>query len=574
MNTRRLFTVVLLLCSSTLASAVLADESDELPPLSTQGAENLYLVGKVWGYLKYHHPAVTSGCLDWDKELLARLASLRDQETKDDLLEKLDGWVAELDNFQGDSSCTRPESEVAHSSSSVWATNPKVVGQDLSRRIQDIESALTPGVGQHYVSLRPGVGNPVFQNEHDYADVDPLDWKYRILALYRFWNIVEYWSPYRHLVDSDFDQVMRDHVLKFHAADDSEDYVLALMMLTASVQDAHTNLWSAIQDRAPTGPAIAPFYVRFAEGRPIVWKELDVAPDFTISESPGSNTLGIGDVVYSIDGKPVSELIEGWAPYYGVSNSSTLLREIGRNVLRGEEGQFDLEVDRGGRRLKVVGYRINAEHVDLSTTNSHDLAGESLQILDGSIAYVKLSTITEREITRFSEHVRGSSGLIVDLRGYPRNFAVFSIGQHLVADSTPFARFTHADLSKPGTFFWTESVAIPSKEPTYDGQVVILVDETTQSQAEYTAMAFRASPNTVVIGSQTAGADGNVSHISLPGGHRTMISGIGVYYPDKSPTQKIGIVPDIEVHPTIKGIRTGTDEVLDAAVAFIRDEDE
>ena len=82
-------------------------------------------------------------------------------------------------------------------------------------------------------------------------------------------------------------------------------------------------------------------------------------------------------------------------------------------------------------------------------------------------------------------------------------------------------------------------------------------------------MAFRASPRTVVVGSTTAGADGNVSQISLPGGLRTMISGIGVFYPDKRPTQRIGIVPDVEARPTIAGIRAGRDEVLEEGLRQI-----
>jgi C-terminal processing protease CtpA/Prc len=70
----------------------------------------------------------------------------------------------------------------------------------------------------------------------------------------------------------------------------------------------------------------------------------------------------------------------------------------------------------------------------------------------------------------------------------------------------------------------------------------------------------------VVIGSTTAGADGDVSQIPLPGGLNTMISGLGVFYPDQKPTQRIGIVPDIEVKPTIAGIRDGRDEVLEVAI--------
>jgi C-terminal processing protease CtpA/Prc len=48
-----------------------------------------------------------------------------------------------------------------------------------------------------------------------------------------------------------------------------------------------------------------------------------------------------------------------------------------------------------------------------------------------------------------------------------------------------------------------------------------------------------------------------------------MISGIGVFYPDKKPTQRVGIVPDIEVRPTIAGIRAGRDEVLERGLRVI-----
>jgi hypothetical protein len=37
-----------------------------------------------------------------------------------------------------------------------------------------------------------------------------------------------------------------------------------------------------------------------------------------------------------------------------------------------------------------------------------------------------------------------------------------------------------------------------------------------------------------------------------PGGLRTMISGIGVYYPNGEETQRVGIIPEIKVEPTIE----------------------
>jgi C-terminal processing protease CtpA/Prc len=116
---------------------------------------------------------------------------------------------------------------------------------------------------------------------------------------------------------------------------------------------------------------------------------------------------------------------------------------------------------------------------------------------------------------------------------------------------------------------WGSALSLSPKEPHYEGKLAILADEVTQSSAEYTTMAFRVAPRAIVIGSMTAAADGNISPIALPGGLRSMISGIGVFYPDKRPTQRVGIVPDIEVKPTLTGVRAGKDEALEKALQWI-----
>ena len=58
-------------------------------------------------------------------------------------------------------------------------------------------------------------------------------------------------------------------------------------------------------------------------------------------------------------------------------------------------------------------------------------------------------------------------------------------------------------------------------------------------------------------------------HYSKPGGITTTFTGAGVYYPDGRETQRVGIVPDIVVKPTIKGIREGKDEVMERAIELI-----
>ena len=167
------------------------------------------------------------------------------------------------------------------------------------------------------------------------------------------------------------------------------------------------------------------------------------------------------------------------------------------------------------------------------------------------------------------ESAAGTKGMVIDIRNYPSEFMVYELGELLVDKETPFVRFTAGDPSTPGAFHWTPMISLMPRAPHYAGKVVIITDESSQSQAEYTAMAFRVAPDAVVVGSTTAGADGNVSLIPLPGGQRSMISGIGVFYPDKRPTQRVGIVPDVEARPTIAGIRAGRDEGLEEGLRQI-----
>jgi hypothetical protein len=231
---------------------------------------------------------------------------------------------------------------------------------------------------------------------------------------------------------------------------------------------------------------------------------------------------------------------------------------------RAAPGSLAAAGPRGGR-FDLTADRVPRKEVDPKAGLTHDLPGATFRLLGGG-AYLKLSSVSADSAAEYIRRAAGTRFLIIDIRNYPSEFVVFALGQHLVERKTEFARFTYGDLANPGAFLWTEPIALKPVEPRYKGTVVILVDEVSQSQAEYTTMAFRSAPNASVVGSTTAGADGNISFIPLPGGLRAAISGIGVYYPDRRPTQQIGIVPDLVVRPTIEGIRVGREEVLEAVL--------
>jgi C-terminal processing protease CtpA/Prc len=147
--------------------------------------------------------------------------------------------------------------------------------------------------------------------------------------------------------------------------------------------------------------------------------------------------------------------------------------------------------------------------------------------------------------------------------------AMYSLLPYFQTTKKPFAVFTHRNISNPGEFNWTKNFRIYGHKKPFSGKLIVLENEITQSLGEFTVMAFKATGNATVIGSQTAGADGRIAYIFLPGGLKTSISGRGVYYPDKRETQRIGIVPDIEVKPTIKGIQEGRDELIEKTIEMI-----
>ena len=129
------------------------------------------------------------------------------------------------------------------------------------------------------------------------------------------------------------------------------------------------------------------------------------------------------------------------------------------------------------------------------------------------------------------------------------------------------SKYTSADITYPGILQWhQENIGYGTQNP-YSGNLILLFDEKTYSQAEYTCMALEPFDETFKIGSTTAGAFGNVSGIALPGSITTYGTFIGIHYPDNTPTQRVGIIPDFEVNPTISGTKDGRDEQMDFALS-------
>ena len=85
----------------------------------------------------------------------------------------------------------------------------------------------------------------------------------------------------------------------------------------------------------------------------------------------------------------------------------------------------------------------------------------------------------------------------------------------------------------------------------------MLIDERTVSQAEHSGLFFEAANGTKFVGSPTAGANGDVTYFALPGIASVRFSGHDVRHADGRQFQRIGLVPDVPVAPTIGGSARG-----------------
>jgi C-terminal processing protease CtpA/Prc len=520
--------------------------------------ENLAWLGKVWGFLKYHHPLVVSGQRHWDYELFRVLPSILKAPDRTAANTVLFQWINRLGPVAPCHPCARLNEKALHFRPDVgWINDEALLGADLSRSLQSIYRNRSANHSQFYVSLAKQVGNPSFTHELAYDKIKFPDAGYQILGLFRFWNIIEYWFPYRDVLGENWDKVLSEFVPRLAFAKDSESYQRELFALIARAHDTHANLWSSFKVRPPVGDCALPVKLRFVENYPVV-------SGYSDADAAKESGLMTGDSLIEIDGQPVTKLVESWQTYYAGSNDAARFRDIAASMTRGNCGESSIHVLRENQEVKLKPKRIAPGKNPSFTT--HDLPGPTFRLLSKEVAYLKLSSVKAGDAAHYIEDAAGTKGLIIDIRNYPSEFMVFALGQLLVEHKTEFARFTEGDVSAPGAFHWTVTLSLSPRKPHYSGKVVILVDEVSQSQAEYTTMAFRVAPQAIVVGSTTAGADGNVSAFSLPGGWRSMVSGIGVFYPDKKPTQRVGIVPNVTVRPTIAGIRAGRDEVLEEAL--------
>lgn len=518
--------------------------------------EQLGKLCKVWGLVKYYHPTVVGGEVDWDGALFEVMPKVLETKNVAEVDQILYNWIIQLGPIA--KGVPQDNGEKVIEADLDWISDKTYMGQELRTLLMDISNTYIKDGDKAYIPFQKEGTFASLKNEKDYNNMKGKVDGYKLLSLFRYWNIIEYYFPYRTVMDKDWDDVLIEFVPKFEACEDDLSYKLTVSELVSRIQDSH----AVIMDTEGTlyrywGAKFAPIKFQIIDNQ-VVIIQVGKKYETTCNVKPG-------DVVLKLNGRDIFEVIEEKLRYVSVSHEAGIASVLQDSLFRTGESELILEVQRDGKEREEVVQCYNNTGFIKEKLESHKLIEED-------IGYINPGALKKNEIHSIMRKFKDTKGIIVDLRYNPTDFIVYSLGEYLMPEPTPFASRSVASHEKPGDFLMGEVFEVGKQNPDYyKGKVVLIINEFAQSNLEFTAMALRVAPNAKIIGSPSAGADGDLVEIKLPGGIKTYISGIGIYYPDGTKTQRIGIIPDVYIRPTKEGIKEGRDELLEKAVELIQE---
>jgi C-terminal processing protease CtpA/Prc len=369
----------------------------------------------------------------------------------------------------------------------------------------------------------------------------------RLAGVIMAWNVFEHFYPYWDVVDTDWDAVLTSALNRALVDRDGDDHLTALRAMVAGLKDGH----GRVEGPGAFETAGLPFRVRWIEDEVVV----------VVSDT---SAVHPGDVIRSIDGRSAAELVSrevelqsgspGWRRWRA-------LEAFGRGQV---ETSVSVELERQGGIHRVS--------VDRKTGQPpREPRPDPIAELRPGVFYVDLGRAAMPEIARQLDSLAAADGVIFDLRGYPNGN--HDILTYLSDEPLQSAHWRIPQITRPDwrndPRYWESRWNLQPRQPRFQGRIVFLTDERAISYAESVMGIVEHYRLGDIIGGFTAGANGNVNTFTLPGGYGISWTGMRVVKHDGSQHHLVGIRPTIPAAPTIEGIRTGRDEVLERAIELL-----
>jgi len=531
--------------------------------------QELYFTCKIWGFVKYYHSNVSTCNVNWDSVLISNLPAIESAANDSEFNDALDTMLAAAGPMAL-STVYFPDTLPANlKRNRDWAwISSSILRRDVQIQLDTIKNNFRPHPecwmeNNTYTTSYEGWLIFPYDSLGLNTTISYPDENHRILMLYKYWNILRYFNPYNYVLDTSWDTTLYNYAAPIANAVNAYSLYLLYLHIATSLNDTHVELLTSnFYYQGLPGDWLPYLRLKYVGGRYVAIKSM----------IPG---IYPGDAIVSIDGFTTVEWEDSLKPYYSAGNNSAFRNTMCANML-GRQA-------RGANETIVVQDSTGASHtISASCTYfspsytdsffySYYYPADSLAYIKWTtmpcdIGYVNMGNLQVADVNAMYADLQSKSAIIFDLRNYP-NGTTWNIASLMYPTAMQYARDMEPDVTYPGTYFWySDSEGVIGNPNPYTGQVIILMDEITLSQAEWSCMMLGAMPGAIKIGSQTEGADGNVTYWQATQDYQFGFTTLGVFYPNGDSTQRIGIVPDVVIYPTAHGIRSGNDELLDTAL--------
>ncbi|HEX7706132.1 MAG TPA: S41 family peptidase [Thermoanaerobaculia bacterium] len=372
----------------------------------------------------------------------------------------------------------------------------------------------------------------------------------RLAGVIIAWNVLHHFYPYWDVVKADWDAMLTAALVRAYPDQTAEQYRDLLSEFVAALEDGHG---AVVHPRLMVDRGFLPVVAELVEGQPVV---VGVPPN-----SP----FKVGDVIVSIDQVPVMDEVSSLMALRSGSpqwKRATVPRQLGAGP---KDSKARVVVER--ERAQVTIETVRGELAEASPP----LVASFSEVRPG-IVYVDLSAVDMLDIESAMPKLTTARGIVFDLRGYPKDN--HDVLRHLSGTSLQSARFQIARRIYPDQkrlVGYDESGRwnLEPLEPRLAARVVFLTGGGAISYAESVMGIVEHYRLGTIVGGATAGANGNINAIPLPGGFHIAYTGMRVVKHDGSQHHLVGIQPDIAVERTVAGVRAGKDEVLERGIAVI-----
>ncbi|HXM70240.1 MAG TPA: S41 family peptidase [Thermoanaerobaculia bacterium] len=370
------------------------------------------------------------------------------------------------------------------------------------------------------------------------------------------WNVFEHFYPYFDVVGTDWPAELR-RALRSAATDREEKAFLeTLQRLVAALHDGHAEVTS---DRESRARLVAP---------PLLWDWVE--DRLVITQVDRQHAAGIepGDVVTAIDGRPAAQAIAAKEELISAATPQWRRHRALRELLAGPPGSVELRVQHPSGAEAAVTLTRSLPLYGAGALEERRPA-KIAEVAPG-ILYVDLGRVDEADFKGALDRMAKARGLVFDLRGYPKLPPVFL--QHL-SDKVLLSAHWHVPIvtrpDRQQMTFDEDHWTLEPKAPLLTAKKAFLIDGRAISYAESCLGIVEHYHLAELVGTPTAGTNGDVNFFSLPGGYRISWTGLQVIKQDGSRHHGVGILPTIPAAPTIQGIAAGRDEVLERGMAAV-----